>query len=177
MPGRAQLLSGRHGAPPLALDDAAIAQAMQCAQSAWTLDGLSTPPGPGPKGYGENRYWFATCENGPASCAEAVKRCYEAGWTGGYDWDRPGYSPDTASFTQVAWKDTDALGGGRASGHREGGESHQTFIVCSYAPRGQHHRPVQGQRGEADRRLNPVDPSRGPAPCHTARALSGAGEC
>ncbi|MFH9705770.1 CAP family protein [Streptomyces luteogriseus] len=126
----------RHGAPPLVLDDAAVAHAMQRAAAASTLDGLSTPPGPGSRGYGENRYWFATYENEPATCAEAVKLWYEARWTGGYDWDRPGYSPDTGSFTQVVWKDTDVLGCGRASGHRDGGEAHHTFIVCSYGPAG-----------------------------------------
>jgi hypothetical protein len=125
-----------HGAPPVALDDAAIAHAVQRAQAASTMDGISTPPGPGSRGYGENRYWFATYENEPASCGEAVRVWYEQRWTGGYDWDRPGYSPDTASFTQVVWKGTDVLGCGRASGHPEGGESHQTFIVCSYGPAG-----------------------------------------
>ncbi|MET7435844.1 MULTISPECIES: CAP family protein [Streptomyces] len=126
----------QHGAPPLVLDDAAIAHAMQRAQVASTLDGLATPPGPGSKGYGENRFWFATYENEPASCEEAVKQWYEARWTGGYDWDRPGYSPDTGTFTQVVWKDTDVLGCGRTSGRPEGGESYQTFIVCSYGPAG-----------------------------------------
>ncbi|KMS91006.1 hypothetical protein ACZ91_11995 [Streptomyces regensis] len=126
----------QHGAPPLVLDDAAIAHAMQRAQVASTLDGLATPPGPGSKGYGENRFWFATYENEPASCEEAVKQWYEARWTGGYDWDRPGYSPDTGTFTQVVWKDTDVLGCGRTSGRPEGGESYQTFIVCGYGPAG-----------------------------------------
>ncbi|MGA4862151.1 CAP domain-containing protein [Streptomyces lavendulocolor] len=87
--------------------------------------------GPGTRGYGENRYWFATYENKPASCEEAVPLWYEERWTGGYDWDRPGYSPDIASFTQVVWKDTTTLGCGRASGHPDGGEAHQTYIVCS----------------------------------------------
>jgi hypothetical protein len=63
----------RHGASPLALDDAAIINAVQPARAASTLEGLSTPPGPGSRGYGENRYWFATYENEPASCDEAVK--------------------------------------------------------------------------------------------------------
>ncbi|WP_159027511.1 hypothetical protein [Streptomyces sp. NRRL S-1896] len=48
----------------------------------------------------------------------------------------PGYSPDTGTFTQVVWKDTDVLGCGRTSGRPEGGESYQTFIVCSYGPAG-----------------------------------------
>ncbi|MEV5607359.1 CAP family protein [Streptomyces sp. NPDC052225] len=126
----------RHGAPPLALDDAAVAHAVQRARDASTLEELTAPPGPGARGYGENRYWFATYENEPATCAEAVKLWYEARWTGGYDWDRPGYSPETGTFTQVVWKDTDVLGCGRASGHPDGGESLQTFIVCSYGPAG-----------------------------------------
>lgn len=126
----------QHGAPPLALDDAAIAHAVRRAQTVSTLDGLSTPPGPGSTGYGENRFWFATYEDEPVSCEEAVRLWYEARWTGGYDWDRPGYSPDTGTFTQVVWKDTDVLGCGRASGRPEGGESLQTFIVCSYGPAG-----------------------------------------
>ncbi|WFB83752.1 MULTISPECIES: CAP family protein [Streptomyces] len=126
----------RHGAPPLALDDEAVAHAVQRAQAASTLDGLFTPPGPGTRGYGENRYWFATYDNEPAPCEEAVRHWYEQRWTGGYDWDRPGYSPDTGAFTQVVWKETGVLGCGRASGTPEGGESHQTFIVCSYGPTG-----------------------------------------
>ncbi len=52
-----------------------------------------------------------------------MRRWYEARWTGGYDWDRPGYSPDTGPFTQVVWKDTEKLGCGRASGTPEGEES------------------------------------------------------
>ncbi len=65
-----------------------------------------------------------------------MKLWYEQRWTGGYDWDRPGYSPGTGAFTQVVWKDTDVLGCGRASGHPEGREPYQTFIVCSYGPAG-----------------------------------------
>lgn len=92
--------------------------------------------GPGPEGLGENRFGFATYEDDPASCDEAVRLWYEARWTGGYDWDRPGYSPGTGTFTQLVWKDTDVLGCGRASGTRQGADSHQTFIVCSYGPAG-----------------------------------------
>ncbi|MFF5438140.1 CAP family protein [Streptomyces achromogenes] len=126
----------RHGAPPLVLDDAAIAHAVQRAQAASTQESGMSVPSPGSRGYGENRFWLATYENEPATCSEAVRLWYEARWTGGYDWDRPGYSPGTASFTQVVWKDTDVLGCGRASGTRPGGEAHQTYIVCSYGPAG-----------------------------------------
>lgn len=126
----------RHGAPPLALDDAAIAHAARRARAVSTQDGPGTPPGQGSRGYGENRYWTATYEEEPATCAEAVKLWYEARWTGGYDWDRPGHSPGTASFTQVVWKDSDVLGCGRASGRPEGGEAYQTYIVCGYGPAG-----------------------------------------
>lgn len=126
----------RHGAPPLTLDAAATAHAVRRAQTASTQDGLTTPPAPGSRGYGENTFWSATYDNEPATCHEAVRLWYEARWTGGYDWDRPGYSPDTGSFTQVVWKDTDALGCARASGRPEGAESYQTYIVCSYAPAG-----------------------------------------
>ncbi len=61
---------------------------------------------------------------------------YEQRWTGGYDWDRPGYAPDTASFTQVVWKATDTLGCGRAVGRRDDEDAYQTYIVCSYHPAG-----------------------------------------
>jgi hypothetical protein len=124
----------RHGAPPLRLDDEAVAHAVRRARAASTQDGLA--PSPGAAGWGENRFWFATYEDGPASCEEAARLWYEARWTGGYDWDRPGYSPDTGSFTQVVWKSTDRLGCGRAAGKPEGEESYQTYIVCSYAPAG-----------------------------------------
>ncbi|MEU0332340.1 CAP family protein [Streptomyces sp. NPDC006193] len=126
----------RHGAPPLVLDDAAVAQAVQRARAASARDGLTRPPGPGSTGYGENRFWTATEENAPASCAAAVQQWYEARWTGGYDWDRPGYSPDTGSFTQVVWRDTDVLGCGRAAGRPADGEAYQTYIVCAYGPAG-----------------------------------------
>ncbi|MFB9467229.1 CAP family protein [Streptomyces cinereospinus] len=126
----------RHGAPPLSLDDAAVAHAVQRAQAASANDGVTTPPGPGSKGYGENRYWFAAYEDEPATCEEAVRLWYEARWTGGYDWDRPGYSPDTGTFTQVVWKDTDVLGCGRAAGRVPGEEAYQTYIVCGYGPAG-----------------------------------------
>ncbi|MCE0446579.1 CAP domain-containing protein [Streptomyces tricolor] len=61
---------------------------------------------------------------------------YEERWTGGYDWNRPGYSPDTGSFTQVVWKSTDTLGCGRAAGRPAGEESYRTYIVCAYGPAG-----------------------------------------
>jgi hypothetical protein len=124
----------RHGAPPLVLDDAAVAHAIRRAQLASTQEGLT--PSPGPRGFGENRFWFATYEEEPASCEEAVRYWYEARWTGGYDWDRPGYSPDTASFTQVVWKSSEMLGCGRAAGRAAGGEAYETYIVCSYSPAG-----------------------------------------
>ncbi|MER7190546.1 CAP family protein [Streptomyces flaveolus] len=124
----------RHGAPPLRLDDEAVAHAARRAQAASTQDGLA--PSPAAAGWGENRYWFATYEDEPASCEEAVRLWYEARWTGGYDWDRPGYSPGTGSFTQVVWKSTDRLGCGRSAGKPDGGESYQTYIVCSYGPAG-----------------------------------------
>jgi hypothetical protein len=79
-------------------------------------------------------YWFATHEDEPASCEEAVRLWYEVRWTAGYDWDRPGYSPGTGSFTQVGWKSADRLGCGRAAGKPDGGESYRTCIVCSYGP-------------------------------------------
>lgn len=124
----------RHGAPPLAMDDAAVAHAMDRARTASAQDGGTLPPGP--RGWGENRFWFATYENEPASCEEAVRLWYEERWTGGYDWNRPGYSPDTGSFTQVVWKSTDTLGCGRAAGRPAGEESYRTYIVCAYGPAG-----------------------------------------
>ncbi|MEU6102019.1 CAP family protein [Streptomyces flaveolus] len=124
----------RHGASPLRLDDEAVAHAERRARAASTQDGLA--PSPGAAGWGENRYWFATYEDDPASCEEAVRLWYEGRWTGGYDWDRPGYSPDTGAFTQVVWKSTDRLGCGRAAGKPDGEESYRTYIVCSYAPAG-----------------------------------------
>ncbi|WP_318199723.1 CAP family protein [Streptomyces sp. SCL15-4] len=124
----------RHGAPPLVLDDAAIAHAVRRARDASAQEGRT--PSPGTRGYGENRFWFATYEDEPASCEEAVRLWYEARWTGGYDWDRPGYSPDTGSFTQVVWKSTSVLGCGRAAGRPAGGEAYETYIVCGYGPAG-----------------------------------------
>ncbi|MEU3415213.1 CAP family protein [Streptomyces sp. NPDC006658] len=124
----------RHGAPPLVLDEAAIAHAVRRAQDASALEGRT--PSPGTRGYGENRFWFATYEDEPASCEEAVRLWYEARWTGGYDWDRPGYSPGTGSFTQVVWKSTSVLGCGRAAGRPAGGEAYETHIVCGYGPAG-----------------------------------------
>ncbi|WP_171990869.1 CAP family protein [Streptomyces sp. JHA26] len=124
----------RHGAPPLHLDDEAVAHATRRARDASTQDGLA--PSPGTVGWGDNRFRFATYENEPASCGEAVRLWYEARWTGGYDWDRPGYSPDRGSFTQVVWKSSERLGCGRAAGRPDGEESYQTYIVCSYAPAG-----------------------------------------
>ncbi|MFJ7345757.1 CAP family protein [Streptomyces sp. NPDC101110] len=126
----------RHSAPPLTLDDAAVEHAKARAQAGSTRSGLAQPPEPETQGYAELRHWIATSEDEPVSCAEAVRLWYESRWTGGYDWNQPGHSPDTAPFTQVVWKSTTTLGCGRAAGRVPGEEGFQTYIVCGYAPPG-----------------------------------------
>ncbi|MFF0745416.1 CAP family protein [Streptomyces sp. NPDC004111] len=124
----------RHGARPLVLDRAAVAHAVRRAQLASTRDGLDLPPGS--EDFGENRYWAPSYEEMPRSCEEAVRYWYKTRFSGGYDWNKPGFSPRTGSFTQLVWKSSSTLGCGRAAGRPVGAESYQTYIICSYGPPG-----------------------------------------
>ncbi|MDV6290912.1 CAP domain-containing protein [Streptomyces sp. UP1A-1] len=124
----------RHGAAPLRLDDAAVAYAVRRAREASAQEGGALTPGA--RGWGRTASGSLGYEHEPATCEEAVRLWYEQRWTGGYDWDRPGYAPDTASFTQVVWKATDTLGCGRAAARRNAEDAYQTYIVCSYRPAG-----------------------------------------
>ncbi|KAM7351071.1 Golgi-associated plant pathogenesis-related protein 1-like, partial [Cochliomyia hominivorax] len=47
-----------------------------------------------------------------------------------YDFQRPGYSPATAGFTQVIWKNSKQLGVGIAK------FGYSTYVVCNYDPKG-----------------------------------------
>ena len=56
-----------------------------------------------------------------------------------YDYDNPGFSPNTGSFTQVIWAKSSEIGCARCSGLFNAG--YETYVICKYFPSGN----VKGQ--------------------------------
>jgi len=80
---------------------------------------------------GENIAWFKGHD--AADCAHAL-----AGWYDKeeplYDYDNPGFLPETSHFTQVVWRSTTTFGVAQTS--TGSGLSKQTYIVARYFPAG-----------------------------------------
>lgn len=82
---------------------------------------------PNLNGEGENLAFF----NGVAGdCTNALVLWYD-NEEPKYDYNKPGFSPETGHFTQVVWKGTTAVGVAQASSG-----SGAIYIVARYSPRG-----------------------------------------
>ncbi|XP_042150400.1 Golgi-associated plant pathogenesis-related protein 1-like [Ixodes scapularis] len=82
------------------------------------------------RGIGENIYWMTLAQQ-PYSqyAAEAVQLWYDENKL--YDYQRGGFSPSTAHYTQLVWKSTTHVGCGYAVSR-----SQTCFVVCKYSPQG-----------------------------------------
>ncbi|WP_433664540.1 CAP family protein [Nocardia sp. CA-128927] len=123
---------GRHHAPALAIDPNLVEYAKSRAQLISQSAGLSH----GHRGlnghYGETLFWTGSVAPELAPCSAAVDNWYRE--RAFYDPNNPAFSTETASFTQVVWRDTTAVGCARAGGM--GAQFYETYIVCAYAPPG-----------------------------------------
>ncbi|MDY0042555.1 MAG: CAP domain-containing protein [Desulforhabdus sp.] len=110
-----------HGAPAVTWSDTIAANAQDWANSC--------PSGHSSTGYGEN---MAAGSYGYALTPQNVVDLWYAEEPL-YDYNNPGYSPDTGHFTQVVWKSTTQIGCGCKTGCTGG---YWSVCVCQYNPRG-----------------------------------------
>lgn len=83
-------------------------------------------------GEGENLYWGKTSSH--RTCEDAMNSWYDKEEKL-YDYNNPGFSPETGHFTQVVWKATTAVGVALAANKSEDGWI-ETYIVARYSPQG-----------------------------------------
>ncbi|XP_031565022.1 protein PRY1-like [Actinia tenebrosa] len=88
--------------------------------------------------YGENIYYKGEWPAGKVSNCEAAVGSWYAEIKD-YDYNRPGFSSNTAHFTQVVWKSTTKVGVGIAAVTRNGFT--YTFVVARYSPPGNMNMP------------------------------------
>ncbi|MBF0256186.1 MAG: SCP-like extracellular [Gammaproteobacteria bacterium] len=117
----------QHGAAPLVWSDKLAASAQRVADSCPT-DHSSTP-------YGENMAWVSV----PKTEAQIVGYWYAEEPL--YAYDRAEFSAETGHFTQLVWRNTQALGCGQASGCNT---RISNVWICHYDPPGNY----RGQFGE-----------------------------
>lgn len=108
-----------HGVPEVTWSNTVAASAQ-----AWAN---TCPSGHSGTGYGENIAW-ATNDIGVSA---VVKLWYDEEPL--YDYNNPGFSPNTGHFTQVVWKGTTEIGCGYKTGCATGWPN---VWVCQYNPPG-----------------------------------------
>lgn len=120
-----------HGANPLIWNDTLVAHAQVWANNLAATGQFQHDPSLAQLKEGENLAWFQG--NNDVDCTDALK-----GWYDNeeplYDYDNPGFAPQTGHFTQVVWKSTSAVGVAQVS--KGSGISKQTYIVARYYPAG-----------------------------------------
>jgi glioma pathogenesis-related protein 2 len=83
----------------------------------------------GKKSYGENLYAAHFSTSVPPRAEAVVDSWYNEIWD--YDFNHPGFRPDTGHFTQVVWKASQALGIGIAQA-----ADGTWYVVGNYRPPG-----------------------------------------
>ncbi|MFJ2111691.1 CAP family protein [Streptomyces sp. NPDC087850] len=122
----------RHHTPPLTLDPALTSYAKSRAQLISQKEGLSHGHAGLRAGTGETLFWGGSSRGDMFGGRAAVDVWYNE--VASYDFDRPGYSPTTGSFTQLVWKGTTRIGAARAFG--AGTHAGETYIVVNYEKQG-----------------------------------------
>ena len=116
----------KHGAPPLVLgnqlNDVAQKHAGQLARTHQLVHS-------GKKQYGENLYASNSSRPAPPRPEAVVDAWYNE--IHHYDFNQPGFRPDTGHFTQVVWKDSHELGMGIAQA-----SDGTWYVVGNYRPSG-----------------------------------------
>jgi len=131
----------KHGAGPLRLDDSLNSGAQSHADYlARKGNWLSSSDHADLNGIGENIALDCSSGNAPSGDS-ATDSWYEEVYD--YNYNNPGFSPDTGHFTQVVWKNSRNLGIAKAKGKafKDGRTWQCTWIVGRYKPAGNY----QGQ--------------------------------
>lgn len=115
-------LRALHGCPPLAMDERLTSLARNWAR---TIARTSVMQHSSQQKYGENLYM---CFGKIVDGKEPVKAWYSE--IKDYNYDAPGFSPETGHFTQVLWKTTRFMG---VAVEKKGNE---VFVVANYEPPG-----------------------------------------
>uniref|UniRef100_A0A0K8RHE6 Putative antigen 5 protein n=1 Tax=Ixodes ricinus TaxID=34613 RepID=A0A0K8RHE6_IXORI len=88
---------------------------------------------PASRKLGENIYWYTTSRASyKVSAKIAITYWYEEKKYYGYN--HPGFSSQTAHFTQVVWKSSRTLGCAKSRAHE--GHFYRFFVVCNYYIKG-----------------------------------------
>uniref|UniRef100_A0A147BFM2 Putative antigen 5 protein n=1 Tax=Ixodes ricinus TaxID=34613 RepID=A0A147BFM2_IXORI len=88
---------------------------------------------PASRKLGENIYWYTTSSaRYKVSAKTAITYWYEEKKYYGYN--HPGFSSQTAHFTQVVWKSSKSLGCAKSRAHE--GYFYRFFVVCNYYTKG-----------------------------------------
>ena len=115
-------MRARHSVPALVADVRATEAAQEWAEELYKINILKHG---NHEGMGQNLFSNVGAE---VSARKIVEYWYSE--VKSYDFNDPGFSPDTGHFTQVVWKDTTGIGVGRVYKNRRG------FVVCNYVPPG-----------------------------------------
>ncbi|WP_017538853.1 CAP family protein [Nocardiopsis halophila] len=134
----------RHGAPPLEPDGELNALALERAREFSEYEGLDEGHRGREPGHGETVHYSASTD--PAtepSGADAVDHWYAGSEE--YDYQAPGFSPQTGAFTQLVWKATTKVGVARVSEPESSQDTwREHYVVLVYAPPGN----IRGEYGE-----------------------------
>lgn len=140
----------RHGAPPLELDGELNAHALKRAREFSEYEGLDEGHRGRESGRGETVYRSASTDPDAApGGGDAVGHWYAA--HGAYDYDAPGFSPETGAFTQLVWKATTKVGAARVSEPVSSQDTwREHYVVLVYTPPG-------NMRGEYEENVLPPE--------------------
>ncbi|MGW3044184.1 CAP family protein [Kitasatospora sp. NPDC001159] len=145
----------KHQAPPLTIDPKLVDYAKTRAQRISHPDGFNHNGLA--DGYGELLDWRsygskkADAAYAPHTCKDAVDSWYSESKQ--YNFNSPGFSDETGSFTQLVWKSTTKVGCARVGGPRNGNPQEDgfhwfdTFIACNFTPQGNFY--MVGQEAQA----------------------------